>query len=227
MTNIVAIILARGGSKGIPKKNLIKFCGKPLVRWTIENAVNAKGISSVWLSSDSEEILKVGKKLNVNLIKRPKRLSSSTSTSVSGWIHAIKEIEKKEHIDIVVVLQPTSPLRESRDIENGIKEFKKHQFDSMFSGAEIEDFFIWEKCKNQLKSINYNFKNRSRRQEVKVQYVENGSFYIFKPKIIKKFNNQLGGKIGVGLMEFWKSFEIDDRKDIEFCETLMRHYLIK
>lgn len=223
--NTVAIILARGGSKGIPKKNLKKIWGKPLVSWTIEHAINAKGISSVWLSSDSEQILKIGKKYGINLIKRPKNLSKDSSSSVSGWIHAINFIEKEETIDMVVALQPTSPLRESKDIENGLKEFRKNRFDSMFSGAEIGDFFIWKKQKGLLKSVNYDYKNRSRRQDISTQYVENGSFYIFTPKIIKKFKNQLGGKIGVSLMEFWKSFEIDDKDDIEFCETLMKHYL--
>lgn len=225
--NIVAIILARGGSKGIPKKNIKKICGKPLVSWTIEHAIQTKEISSVWLSSDNDQILKIGKKYGINLIKRPKNLSNDSSSSVSGWIHAINVIEKKNNIDTVVALQPTSPLRESIDIKNGLKKFEKNQYDSIFSGAEIGDFFIWEKQKKSLKSLNYDYKNRTRRQEIKPQYVENGSFYIFSPRIIKKFNNQLGGKIGVSLMEFWKSFEIDDLKDIEFCETLMKHYLVK
>lgn len=225
--NIVAIILARGGSKGIPKKNMKKICGKPLVSWTIEHAIQTKEISSVWLSSDSEQILKIGENYKINLIKRPKSLSDDSSSSVSGWIHAINLIEKNENIDTVVALQPTSPLRESTDIKNGLKKFEKSQYDSMFSGAEIGDFFIWEEQKQSLKSLNYNYKNRTRRQKIKPQYVENGSFYIFTPKIIKKFNNQLGGNIGVSLMEFWKSFEIDDKNDIEFCETLMKHYLLK
>jgi len=225
--NIVAIILARGGSKGIPKKNIKKICGKPLVSWTIEHAKQTKGISSVWLSSDSEQILKIGKSYGINIIKRPKNLAKDSSSSVSGWIHAINLIEKKDKIDIVVALQPTSPLREFKDIDNGLKEFGKNKFDSMFSGAEIGDFFIWEKQKNVLKSLNYDYKNRKRRQEIKPQYVENGSFYIFTPKNIKKFNNQLSGKIGVSLMEFWKSFEIDNKNDVDFCETLMKRYLIK
>ena len=71
--NIVAIILARGGSKGIPKKNIINFCGKPLINWSINQAKNSKYISSVWVSSDSDEILKIVKKENVGIIKRPKK----------------------------------------------------------------------------------------------------------------------------------------------------------
>lgn len=225
--NIVAIILARGGSKGIPKKNLKKICGKPLVSWTIEHALQTKEVSSIWLSSDSDQILKIGKNFGINVIKRPKNISKDSSTSVSGWIHAINIIEKNTKIDLVVALQPTSPIRESKDIKNGINDFLKNKYDSMFSGAEIGDFLIWKKQNNTLKSVNYDFKNRLRRQEINNEYVENGSFYIFKPNIIKKFKNQLGGKIGISLMEFWKSFEIDEKNDIEFCETLMNHYLLK
>ena len=225
--NIVAIILARGGSKGIPKKNIKNFCGKPLVSWTIEHAKQTKEISSIWLSSDSESILKIGKNYGINIIRRPKNLSNDSSSSVFGWIHAINVIKKKEKVDVIVALQPTSPLRDFKDIRNGLKKFKNNNYDSMFSGAEIGDFFIWEKQKKLFKSLNYDYKNRKRRQTIKPQYVENGSFYIFTPKSIKKFNNQLGGKIGITLMEFWKSFEIDNKNDIKFCETLMNRYLLK
>ena len=80
MKENIVIILARGGSKGIPQKNLIKFCGKPLITWSIEQAKNAKGVSSIWLSSDDEKILAVGKKHGINIIKRPKLISTSFSS---------------------------------------------------------------------------------------------------------------------------------------------------
>ena len=79
----------------------------------------------------------------------------------------------------------------------------------------------------KLASLNYDFQNRSRRQDFSNQYVENGSIYIFKPQILKKFNNRLAGKIQISLMEFWKSFEIDSFEDIELCETLMNHYILR
>ena len=229
MSETVAIILARGGSKGIPNKNLKKFCGKPLLVWSIEHAKKVKGISSVWVSSDNKKILDIAEKCNVNIITRPKNLSKDSSSSVSGWIHAINKIQKKGHkIKEVVALQATSPVREPKDIEKGLIDFKSKKFDSMFSGSPIGDFYIWEKSENnKLKSINYDFENRPRRQKFSEQFVENGSFYIFRPENIKKFNNQLSGKIGIVKMEFWKSFEIDDLDNIEFCEIIMKHYLIK
>jgi CMP-N,N'-diacetyllegionaminic acid synthase len=225
--NIVAIILARGGSKGIPKKNIINFCGKPLINWSINQAKNSKYISSVWVSSDSNEILEIVKKQKVGIIKRPKKISTDKSSSEIGWIHAINEIEKKQQIDLVVGLQTTSPIRETKDLDEAIKKFKKNNADSMFSCSKLDDFFIWEKRKSNYSSLNYNYKNRKRRQDVKKQYLENGSFYIFKPEIIKKMKNRLGGKIEIIEQEFWKSFEIDSIKSLKFCEILMKNYLLK
>jgi CMP-N,N'-diacetyllegionaminic acid synthase len=228
MQNIVAIIPARGGSKGIPKKNLINFCGKPLISWTVNQALFTKSISTVWVTSDSEEILNVAKKLGANTISRPKSLSSDTSITESTWKHALKIIEEKTgSVDMVIGLQPTSPIRESKDIEKAIQIFKKSKSDSLFSATEIGDFYIWQKKKQKLTSLNYDYENRGRRQDNTKQYVENGSFYIFKPQTLKKFNNRLGGKIEISLMEFWKSFEIDSFEDLELCETLMKHYILR
>jgi len=228
MQNIVAIIPARGGSKGIPKKNLLSFCGKPLVSWTINQALSVKSISSVWVTSDSKEILAVAKHFGANTISRPKSLSSDTSTTESAWKHALNVIEEKTgSVDVMIGLQPTSPIREPKDIEKAIKIFNKSKYDSLFSASEIGDFYIWQKKRQKLISLNYDYENRGRRQDYTKQYVENGSFYIFKPQTLTKFNNRLGGKIGISLMDFWKSFEIDSFEDIDLCETLMKHYILK
>lgn len=224
---IVAIILARGGSKGIPKKNLLDFCGKPLVAWSIEHAKNTRSVSSVWVSSDDLKILNVAKQYDAQVIKRPKNLSTDSASAELGYLHAIEHIEKEHKIDLVVALQATSPIRESRDLELAIKKFYEGKYDSMFSASPLGDFLIWKKKDNTYRSLNYNYKNRPRRQKFEEQFVENGSFYIFKPKLLKKNKNRLGGKIGISLMEFWKSFELDEKDDIEFCKLIMKHYILK
>lgn len=227
MKNIVAIIPARGGSKGIPKKNLIKFCGKPLVTWSIKQALAVKNISTVWVSSDSKQILNVARRSGANTITRPKSLSTNTTTTESVWMHALKIIEKKTGpVDTIVGLQPTSPIRESKDIDKALKRFEKTKCDSLFSVSDVGDFYIWQKKGKKLISLNYDYQNRGRRQNFTKQYVENGSIYIFKPRILKKYNNRLGGKIEISSMEFWKSFEIDSFEDVELCETLMKHYIL-
>jgi N-acylneuraminate cytidylyltransferase len=228
MANVVAIILARGGSKGIPKKNITEFCGKPLIAWTIDQVQQARGIDSIWVSSDSEEILKISKAYGVKTIHRPDEISRNSATSESGWLHALGIIEKNVGcIDIVLAPQVTSPLREAHDIEKGLDEIQEQHYDSMFSCSVAEDLFLWEKKTNgTLRSINYDFRSRSRRQEVPKQYIENGSFYLFKPEVLRRHNNRLGGRIGMVKMEFWKMFEIDTIEDLKMCEVLMRSFLL-
>ena len=226
---ITAIILARGGSKGLPHKNILNFCGKPLISWTIENCFDA-GINSVWVSSDSEEILEISKNSGAQLLKRPNSISNDNSTSEEAWLHAINHIESLQNnkIDFVFAPQVTSPLREAKDIINAIKIIEEQKLDSLFSSSIVEDLFFWEKNSGgMLESVNYDWKNRKRRQDISEKFIENGSFYFFKPNILKSNNNRFGGKIGLVKMEFWKMFEIDSKEDFKMCSALMNEFLIK
>jgi len=227
MCNIVAIILGRGGSKGIPGKNIIDFCGKPLITWTIEQCLSSKHINDVWVSSDSQEILDIAKKYGAKTIQRPDDLSGDFASSESAWLHAIDYIKQEHHIDLVFAAQATSPLRETKDIDNAIELFQTERYDSMFSSSIVEDLFFWQKNKNnELQSVNYDYLNRQRRQNIQEQIIENGSFYIFKPEIIKEYSNRFGGKIGNSRMEFWKMFEIDNLEDLIICNVLMKGLLL-
>lgn len=225
----VAVIPARGGSKGIPGKNLIPFCGKPLMVWSIEQALDANGIDSVWVSSDSDEILDVAEQSGARGIKRPKSISGDMASSESAWLHALDELEARGlSVDAMVGVQATSPVRVAEDIERGIQVFFESDCDSLFSAAPLGDFLIWQKAAGDgLRSMNYDYHNRSRRQDFSEQYVENGSFYIFTPQLIRRDGNRLGGKIGMSTMEFWKSFEIDEPEDVAFCALLMKHYILQ
>ena len=228
MKKTIVIILARGGSKGIPHKNIKNFCGLPLIAWSILQAKNVKGITDVWLSSDDKKILNIAKKFGANIIPRPKKLSTSTSSSDDGYIHAISFIEKNFYSpDIIIALQATSPIRESKDLELALKKFKVKNYDSMFSACLAEDLLLWKQSKHKLKSINYNFQKRPRRQDFKGYMIENGSFYIFTPNLIKKLKNRLGGRIGTYVMESWKLFELDEPSDYKFCELIMKDYILK
>ena len=225
MKKTVAIILARGGSKGIPKKNIKNFCGKPLLVWTIEQCLKSKFINKVIVSSDDKKILNIANKNNAFAIKQPFSISKDNSSSESAWAYVLNYIEKEENFDFIITPQVTSPLRKKNDFDKAIKYFEKEQLDSLFSCNIVNDFFLWEKT-NVFWSINYDYKNRKKRQDIKDQYLENGSFYIFKPEVLKKERNRLGGKIGVYEMEFWQSFEIDTIQDFKMCEVLMKGYLI-
>ena len=225
--NNAAIIPARGGSKGIPKKNLLNFCGKPLIYWSIKQAQLSKNIDSVWVTSDDCEILEVASSFGADVIKRPKNLASDFSSSESAWIHAIDYIHRETNyvLEYVIGLQPTSPLRNYCDFDLAIDYFCRNKFDTLLSVCEIEDFFIWKNNKENLfVPTNYDLDNRKRRQNIEKKFLENGSFYIFKSEFIKKNNNRLGGNLGKYLMEKHKMFQIDNFEEVKLCEAIMKNY---
>ena len=218
---VACIIPARGGSKGIPKKNIIDFNGNPLIYYSIKQALESKHIDAadVYVTSDSKEILDISKSFGAIPILRPDNISSDTSSSESALIHAINQIS--DEYDTIVFLQATSPIRTSIDIDNCIDEFIEGDLDSLFSAGELDDFLIWEKDDNgKLCSVNYDYENRKRRQDSKIQYVENGSIYVFKKDGFLEGGNRLFGNQGLCLMDKWKMFEIDEPGDVELCEKI-------
>jgi CMP-N,N'-diacetyllegionaminic acid synthase len=227
MMRVSCIIIARGKSKGIPKKNIIDFCGKPLIAWTILQALAVKEVTDVWVSSDDDQILNIAKNYGANLIKRPSEISGDNEPSESAWAHAVDFIERQTEssIDFVLAPQVTSPIRHSSDFAEAINQIINDEADSLFSAAEVEDFFIWKKdTKGSLESINYDYKDRKPRQKIEKTYLENGSFFIFKPEILMKQNNRLGGDISLFVMDRYKMFQIDNIEDIELSSIIMKGY---
>ena len=224
--HIAAIIPVRGGSKGIPNKNIIDLCGKPLVAWSIEQAKAATGITSVWVSSDSREILDIATRFGASSIERPSSISGNEATSESAWLHAIDTIGAKDiKVDLVIGMQATSPIREPSDLDNALAQFSREKLDSLLTCCEVEDFFMWKyQLDGEPVGVNHDYKNRARRQSIDKRYLENGSFYIFKPQILRKYNNRLGGKLGIYVMEKHKMFQIDNIQDVVLCQTIMRGY---
>ena len=226
--NVSAIILARGGSKGIPNKNRINFCGKPLISWTIEQCIGA-GIDKeqIFVSSDSEQILKIGSEYGVGSILRTPEVSNDTSTSESSWIYSIDYLESNGmKSDWIFAPQVTSPIRESSDIVNAISIARQGSYDSLFSAHKTFHCSLWETTSEGLNSIGYDWKNRKRRQDSLTQYIENGSFYMFKPDLLRRHHNRMYGKIGVVEMEEWKSFEVDTFEDLKLCSIIMKNYIL-
>jgi CMP-N,N'-diacetyllegionaminic acid synthase len=226
---VSAIIIARGGSKGLPNKNILDFCGHPLLSWTIRQAQAARHVSDIWISSDSMEILEIGEKYGAIPILRPSEISGDSASSESAWLHAMDVIESEGSgsapIDYVLAPQVTSPLREPTDFSNAIDLIVKEQSDSLLSVVEVEDFFVWARnTTGDIESINYNYLDRKPRQQIEKRYLENGSFYLFKPSLLRKKKNRLGGRISIYVMERFKMFQIDARDDIELCSIMMSGY---
>ena len=226
MKTTVAIIPARGGSKGIPRKNLVGVCGKPLIAWSIRQAINARNIDSVWVTSDDEEILKVADAYGADTIQRPIEISGDQATSESAWMHALEVIEGRGvSVDLVVAMQATSPIREPSDLDGGVLAMREQGYDSLLSVTEVEDFFTWRIGDDGgAESVNYDYRERKVRQQIEKRYLENGSFYAFRPQQLWSENNRLGGRIGMFVMERHKMFQIDNPEDVELCEVVMRAF---
>ena len=119
-------------------------------------------------------------------------------------------------------MQATSPLRLESDIDDAINLFINNNADSLFSATRLDDLTIWQNKNNNWSSLNFDYKNRLRRQESLSNFIENGSIYIFKPEILKNNNNRLGGKIISYEMKFWQTWEIDSIEEIDLVEYFMR-----
>ena len=223
MKRIVAIIPARGGSRGIPRKNIVPFCGKPLLAWSILQARAAQKVDAVYVSTDDAEIARVARSYGAKVIDRPAEISGDTATSESALLHAVTTIEKGgTDIRCVVFLQATSPLREASDIDTALRAFISEKADSLFSAVLIDDLAIWKRAAGKLVHLNPALKERKRRQDCDEQYAENGSIYIFTPEILRIAQKRFGGRIAVSCMEHWKIFEIDTPEGLAFCRSLFQ-----
>lgn len=201
-------------------------CGQPLIVWSVRQALAARRVDSVWVSSDGDEILEVAVKAGARPIRRPADLASDTASSESAWLHALEAIERDGHrVSRIVGMQPTSPVREPADLDGALEQFERERLDSLLSVSEIQDFFVWEPAGDgTFKPVNYDYRNRRRRQAIRPQFRENGSFYVFRAEILRNEQNRLGGRIGAFVMPAHKIFQIDSPEDVPLCEAVMRGY---
>ena len=218
--SIVAIILARGGSKGIPKKNLRLFGNAPLVDWCLNAALKSKKITTVILSSDSEEILERGENLGCEIHHRSPKHAQDTTSSEESMLAVISEHPLAQSADILILVQPTSPLTEAEDFDLALDLFENEGFDSLATGT-LDHSFMWQVDEKGNAKPNYNPQSRPRRQEMKNSRKENGAFYITKKQIWEEHKCRLGGKIGFYTMKPIQSLEIDSELDWTLLEELI------
>jgi N-acylneuraminate cytidylyltransferase len=219
---VLAIIPARGGSKGIPRKNIQPVGGRPLLAHTIHQARQTPAIQRVVVSTDDAEIAAVAGDWGAEVITRPPDISGDTATSESALVHALTHLRQSEGYepDLVVFLQATSPLRRADDIQKAIETLQREQADSLFSACLVHGF-VWRIERGQLSSFSYDYRNRQRRQDAPEDLIENGSIYVFKPWVLRELNNRLGGKIAVYRMDPLDSFQVDEPADIQLMSDLM------
>ena len=219
----LVIIPARGGSRGLSRKNVRLIYGKPLVAHSIISGQQALLASRVVVSTDDSEIEGIVKEHSAEVVLRPGKISGDAAPSEAALMHVLDHLSIEEDYspDLVVFLQPTSPFRLPQDIDGAIRTLIDEEADSVFS-AYIEHFCgRWERDNDGLKAINFKLQSRPRRQERPPQYVENGSIYVFKPDLFRESGNRLSGKIAVYEMPILRSLQIDTLNDLEMIETLM------
>lgn len=216
---ILAVIPARGGSKGIPKKNIRLMYGKPLISYSINNAKNSHYITDVFVTTDSDEIAEVAEEYGAEVIKRDESLSSDLVTLDPVIYHAkncAEKIKNKKY-DVVVTLQPTSPLLKVATLDNAIEYFIKGNFDTVISVIN-KPHLSWGKKENKIVPL---YKERKNRQELPPQYFETGAFLIAKSDAVKN-NTRIGENVSVFEVPEEESIDIDDKNDWLLTENIMK-----
>lgn len=229
---MLALIPARCGSKGIPKKNIKLLNGKPLIAHTIESAEKSRLVSKIICSTDCEEIADVAKEYGAEIpFLRPKKLAKDTSKAIDNYIYSIPKYEEyyNTKFEEFVVLQPTSPLRISEDIDNAISLFREKSADSIISFYEYDHPPTWaKKIDKNLKIKNYlpNPYEGCNRQEIPKAYMPNGAIFVFKYSILKKNKKYYTDKSHAYIMPQERSVDIDTMLDFEFAEFLIQKNLL-
>lgn len=220
---ILSIIPARGGSKGIPLKNIKLIMGKPLLYYTVKSAQQSKFINRIIVSTDHQRIAEIAVKLGAEVIKRPKKLSGDKIKLEPVIDHVLKNLQEKEAYipNIIILLQNTSPLRTGNDIDNAIRILENNKFDSVLSVMPSK-YFLWGKKGKNAIPINYNPLNRPNRQEIKSQFIENGAIYISKYLNYIQSKCRISGKIGLYIMKPEFSIDIDEKFDLELVKKIMK-----
>lgn len=223
--SVVAIIPARGGSKGIPRKNLALVGGVPLVARTVVAARQAAYVERTIVSTDDEEIGAVAEAAGAEVIKRPADLAQDESSSELSLLHALQFIEKEDGVvpELTLLAQCTSPLTSSSDIDEAIRKLVDSDADSCFSATRFEHF-VW--CFDQdgmAHGINHDPSVRQRRQDRELQVKENGAIYVMRTTGLRKSGHRFFGKIVAHLMARETGFEIDEPVDLVIADGLVRY----
>lgn len=225
---ILAIIPARGGSKGLPGKNIKPLCGKPLIGWTIKQAKDCKYIDEIFVTTDSEKIANTAKEFGVDVpFLRPVELANDTSSSMDVVEHVLSHFENKNiFFDYILLLEPTSPLRKKNDLDSAIQlAIENDAADGVISLGEVhmEHPMIVKKINEQGKITPYidNVKKISHRQQADKAYFPYGVIYMIKTEVFKKERAFYTNNVLPYYIERWQNYEVDDIYDFITIEAIL------
>lgn len=221
---MLALIPARGGSKGVPGKNIKLLGGKPLIWWTIEAAIHAKYVDRVVLSTDSQEIADACSSSNIEIpFLRPSELAQDDSLAIDAYIYTMDRMIKEFGYsrDEFIVLLPTVPFRNSNDIDASIELFRKTQADSVISCKEMEHPLDWVfHADEQGRIIKDSPAKMENRQAAGTSYLPNGGVYVFRLSKLKEFYSYYSEKTFSYVMPAERSIDIDTEADFKYSEWL-------
>jgi len=220
---ILTIIPARGGSKGIPGKNIKLLRGKPLIAYSIEASLNARTITRTIVSTDDNKIAEISRKAGAEVSIRPAEISGDKAPSEAALLHVLDELERNEnyHPDIVVFLQCTSPLTISEDIDGVVSELVNEKADSAFSAIRFYHF-LWHRQQQGAEGINHDKNLRPMRQDREEQFLENGAIYTFRTEGFRRSRHRFFGNTAIFEMPPYRCLEIDEPYDFELAEEALK-----
>ena len=222
---IICLIPARGGSKGLKLKNIKIFAGEPLIAHTIKAAINSKLIDNIYVSTEDEKVSEISKNYGAVVVKRPEELARDETKTIEVVLDFLNKLSFNNDKTIVILLQPTSPLRTIEDIDNAIRIFLEGKCESVISVCKLNHSPLWSfKLENNyLKSFFNQDYLEKRRQELPFLYTPNGAIYISTPKILNQYLSFFGDKIIPYLMPFERSIDIDSEEDFNLAEIIFKY----
>ncbi|UGA57359.1 acylneuraminate cytidylyltransferase family protein [Vibrio sp. VB16] len=225
-SKVTAVIPARSGSKRLPKKNILPLAGKPMIAWTIEAALGSGLIDEVIVSTNSEEVKAISLKYGAKVpFLRPKTLSSDTASTDDVLLHAIQELQL-DSTDIIVLLQPTSPLRSEIDIDASLSLLQDQSLCGVVTVCECEHSPLWSNClPTNHRMGNFIEKEHalSRSQDLATYYRLNGAVYGYKVAYLEEHKSRYySDKIVASIMSKESSIDVDTKMDFEFAEFLLQ-----
>ena len=221
----LAIIPARGGSKRLPRKNILDLNGKPLIAYSIEAGLTSRFIDKLIVSSDDSDILEIARQYKAETLQRPDFLAEDTATTFDAIKHALESVEK---YDYIVLLQPTSPLRDAGHIDEAIRLLDEKNADAIVSVCEMEHSPLWSNCLDNSLSMEGFLKDEvlnKRSQDLETYYRLNGAIYICKvDKLLEEKNFLLKKNIFAYIMSREHSIDIDEKIDFDIAAVIKKSF---
>lgn len=220
-SRVVAIIPARGGSKGVPRKNLRRVGGVPLVERAVRTAIETDGIDLVVVSTDDDEIAAVSEAAGARVVRRPAGISGDTASSESAILHALDELDAEgQRTDVVAFLQATSPFIPRDALSTAVREVRERRADSMFAAHETYGFLWSQGADAEAVALNHDAARRPRRQDREPHHLETGAFYVFRADGFREAEHRFFGRIRIAEVPEWTAIEIDDEQQLRIARAL-------